>query len=150
MDPINGEKVDAAFAAEAKIHIRDGYSTFNWIMEGFLNKAVFRRQTIWMDLGPRIYAPKQGTELQFWQFPLVIACLRKNMKIQQMAVCLSAADIKIFRHYSSWPHTKHTKPSIPLCDKNAISLFKNACFFHGIHAASDRCNRVEGAAGCIH
>jgi putative AdoMet-dependent methyltransferase len=36
------EKVGAEFAAEAETHIRDEYSTFDWIMEGLLNRAGFR------------------------------------------------------------------------------------------------------------
>jgi putative AdoMet-dependent methyltransferase len=35
------EKVGAEFAAEAETHIRDEYSTFDWIMEGLLNRAGF-------------------------------------------------------------------------------------------------------------
>jgi cyclopropane fatty-acyl-phospholipid synthase-like methyltransferase len=36
------EKVGAEFAAEAETHIRDEHSTFDWIMEGLLNRAGFR------------------------------------------------------------------------------------------------------------
>jgi putative AdoMet-dependent methyltransferase len=36
------EKVGAEFAAEAETHIRDEYSTFDWIMEGLLNRAGFQ------------------------------------------------------------------------------------------------------------
>jgi putative AdoMet-dependent methyltransferase len=36
------EKVGSEFAAEAETHIRDEYSTFDWIMEGLLNRAGFR------------------------------------------------------------------------------------------------------------
>jgi cyclopropane fatty-acyl-phospholipid synthase-like methyltransferase len=36
------EKVGAEFAAEAETHIRDEYSTFDWTMEGLLNRAGFR------------------------------------------------------------------------------------------------------------
>jgi putative AdoMet-dependent methyltransferase len=36
------EKVGAEFAAEAETHIRDEYSTFDWIMEGFLKSAGFQ------------------------------------------------------------------------------------------------------------
>lgn len=36
------QKAGHAFAAEAATHIRDEYSTFDWIMEGFLRKSGFR------------------------------------------------------------------------------------------------------------
>jgi ubiquinone/menaquinone biosynthesis C-methylase UbiE len=35
------EKVGADFAAEAETHIRDEYSTYDWVMEGFLDRAGF-------------------------------------------------------------------------------------------------------------
>jgi putative AdoMet-dependent methyltransferase len=34
--------VGADFAAEAKAHIRDECSTYDWVMEGLLNRAGFR------------------------------------------------------------------------------------------------------------
>jgi cyclopropane fatty-acyl-phospholipid synthase-like methyltransferase len=36
------EKVGAEFAAEAETHIRDEHSTFDWIMEGLLERARFK------------------------------------------------------------------------------------------------------------
>jgi hypothetical protein len=36
------EKVGADFAAEAETHIRDEYSTYDWVMEGFLERAGFQ------------------------------------------------------------------------------------------------------------
>jgi hypothetical protein len=36
------ENVGADFAAEAETHVRDEYSTYDWIMEGFLERAGFR------------------------------------------------------------------------------------------------------------
>jgi hypothetical protein len=33
------EKVGTEFAAEAETHIRDEHSTFDWIMEGFLDRC---------------------------------------------------------------------------------------------------------------
>lgn len=36
------DKVGAEFAAEAETHIRDEYSTYDWIMEGLLTRAGFR------------------------------------------------------------------------------------------------------------
>ena len=36
------EVVGADFAAEAEAHIRDEYSTYDWVMEGLLNRAGFR------------------------------------------------------------------------------------------------------------
>jgi len=36
------EQVGADFAAEAETHIRDEYSTYDWVMEGFLERAGFQ------------------------------------------------------------------------------------------------------------
>jgi len=36
------EKVGADFAAEVETHIRDEYSTYDWVMEGFLERAGFQ------------------------------------------------------------------------------------------------------------
>jgi putative AdoMet-dependent methyltransferase len=36
------QKVGAEFAAEAETHIREEYSTIDWIMEGLLDRAGFR------------------------------------------------------------------------------------------------------------
>jgi putative AdoMet-dependent methyltransferase len=36
------EKVGEEFSAEAETHIRDEFSTYDWIMEGLLNRAGFR------------------------------------------------------------------------------------------------------------
>jgi putative AdoMet-dependent methyltransferase len=36
------QKVGAEFAAEAETHIRDEHSTFDWRIEGLLNRAGFR------------------------------------------------------------------------------------------------------------
>jgi hypothetical protein len=36
------EVVGADFAAEAEAHIRDEYSTYDWVMEGLLKRAGFR------------------------------------------------------------------------------------------------------------
>jgi putative AdoMet-dependent methyltransferase len=37
-----GERVGEEFAAEAETHLRDEYSTYDWVMEGFLIGAGFR------------------------------------------------------------------------------------------------------------
>ncbi|MBN1313797.1 MAG: hypothetical protein JXB30_20510 [Anaerolineae bacterium] len=36
------KNVDAEFAAEVEMHIREEYSTYDWIMEGLLKQAGFR------------------------------------------------------------------------------------------------------------
>ena len=40
-----GEKVGPTFAEEAKTHVREEYSTFDWIMEGLLERASFEIET---------------------------------------------------------------------------------------------------------
>ena len=35
------ERIGTAFAAEVKTHVREEYSTFDWIMEGLLERAGF-------------------------------------------------------------------------------------------------------------
>lgn len=40
------EVVGAGFAAEAETHIRDEYSTYDWVMEGLLKRAGFRIDNI--------------------------------------------------------------------------------------------------------
>jgi ubiquinone/menaquinone biosynthesis C-methylase UbiE len=41
-----GEKVGSTFAAEVKTHVREEYSTFDWIMEGMLERAGFVIETV--------------------------------------------------------------------------------------------------------
>jgi len=40
-----GERADARLAAEAVVHVRDEHSTYDWVMEGLLEKAGFRIDT---------------------------------------------------------------------------------------------------------
>ncbi|MHC4439000.1 MAG: hypothetical protein ACYS3S_16700 [Planctomycetota bacterium] len=40
------ERIGSAFAEEVEIHIREEYSTFDWIMEGLLKQAGFAIETV--------------------------------------------------------------------------------------------------------